>query len=244
MWNSVIKKTVNSLPKFNDDLIVDFRERKIKEIDQYLDSVFKEIVKMFNGAMVYVSPPVTLSPREHINLISTDKILKDKMEIQNSSMKILRFEFIFQEISYYLHVQVPYLDPYAIELSGTKYYPQFPIVEKGLHHVKDGVLVKVMRAPLNFWKRQDILYATTNGKPYREQIITVKIHQGSKKGKKTEKTPLILYHLVSYGLPKTLALYQFKNTDFYIVPTEVEQEGYKHIKIKGRILCKKKYFYY
>lgn len=239
MWNEVIKQYSEAMPKFNDDLLIDFRERKIKDIAKYLDEVFQEIVKMFRGELKYTAGSYTsLTPSERINHIMTDKILKRKMEIQESSMKILAFEFIFQDRSYLLHVPVPYLDPYAITLSGTKYYPQFPIVEKGLHRIKDGVLVKVMRAPLNFWKREDVLFATTDGKTYREQVLTVKIHQGEKKSKKTEKTPLILYHLVVYGLNDTLHRYGFTEDEFNIVTEPVETDGYKFIKITPKAYIK------
>lgn len=241
MWDSIIKEVDEGFPPFNDKLLVDFRKDLLEGIEPYFDVAFKEIVKMFDGRLKYVGYH-TLTPKERIAYLSNmqdNKINKKRMEIQDNSLKIVKYEFIFQEKSYFMHVHIPYLDPYAIILSDTFYYPQFPIVEKGLHRIDKGVLIKVMKSPINIWKKDTSTFSTTTGNIYREQLITIKIHQGVKRGKKTEKTPLLLYIFIYHGLYGTLNKLGFKDHEFDLVTTfDDNDKNYKYIKIKSNIFIK------
>lgn len=236
MWNDIMGVAADALPDFNDDLLVNFRRNKIAEIPAYLDeTLFKETVKLFNGALEYQGY-VVLSPDERIKyMMETSK----SAEIQFSSLSLLRYDFKFENVIYSIHVHVPYMDRYALILSDTKYYPLFSIVERGgIHRSRDKVIIKVLRAPLTFWRHLEYVLTTTDQRTYRVLVITAKIHQRSSSSKKLEKTPLLLYHLATFGLPKTLEMYGFKPGDLEFVTEAKDDDTYTHIQIRDGLFMK------
>ena len=244
IWKKCLTDASHALPDFNDDLLLKFRKRKISEIIDYLDILFKESVKLFDNKLKYVGYKV-LSPDERIAYIKSNQILKKKIEIQKSTFNLLAFNFEFEGVIHPLHVHVPYMDRGAIWLGDTQYFPLFPIVERGgLHRTQKDVIIKVMRAPLTFKRSEYYTFVTNkNPTPYRCMVVTVKIHQRKKGrgGKKTDRTPLVLYHLVNLGFYKTMYYYGFKEDEIYIT-TEIEEENkeYSFIKLADDIYIKVK----
>lgn len=230
----------DALPNFNDELLLRFRETKISQIDDYLDSIFKESMKLFGGRLVYVGY-TTLGPEERMEYILSNPIINKSIDIQKSDFKLLRFEFRFEGVVHYLHVHVPFMKYGCVVLSDTEYYPLLPIVERGgLHRTRDSIIIKVMRAPLTFRRQDAYVIETTTGEKYLERILTIKIHQGSRKGRKLDRTPLILYHLVKYGLEKTLEYYQFApgELQFTTMPANDTDSGYSYIRIRDDLFMR------
>lgn len=227
------------LPDFNDDFLLHFRENSIKKIPDYLDVMFQESVKLFKGRLRYIGYQ-RLTPDERIEYIRNNTILKKKIQIQKSSFEQLKFIFEFENVQYPLHISIPYLDHGAVILSDTQYFPMFAIVERGgLHRIQDGLIIKVMRAPLTFRRSEQFVFTTTDGRVCREIVPTVKIHQGKRgRGKKAGVTPIILYHLVELSFDKTMQYYGFQPGEISLVPKMEESNEYSHIEIREDIYLK------
>lgn len=235
----VLVKASDLLPDFNDDFLLKFRERSIRKIPEYLDVMFSESTKLFNGRLKYVGYE-RLTPDERIDYIKNNHILKKKIPIQKSSFEQLRFIFEFEGKQYPLHIAVPYLDHGAVVLSDTQYFPMFAIVERGgLHRIRDGLIIKVMRAPLTFRRTEQFVIQTTDGKTYREIVPTVKIHQGKKgRGKRAGVTPIILYHLVRMPFDQTMQYYNFQPGEISLVTKTEESKEFSYIEIREDIFLK------
>ena len=222
------------MPDFNDELIMRFRQRTIKKIPQYIDMMLGEQARMIDNLVKYTGYRL-LSPDERIDYIKKNNILKKKINIQQSTFNLYAFNYEYHGIEYPIHIPIPYLNSDgAILLNGTEYYPLFVFVERGgLHRTAKDIIVKVMRAPLIFKRSEVYAFMTDKGRVIRCNLITVKIHQRRSTGKRNDRTPLILYHLVNLGFYPTMKLYNFEQGEIEICDHCPEEpvEGYSYIKL-------------
>ena len=77
MWKSLLTQASDAMPDFNDYLLTKFRKEKISNIKVYLDTLFRESVKRFDGRLQYHGYTV-LTPDEQLQYIRQNKILKKK----------------------------------------------------------------------------------------------------------------------------------------------------------------------
>ena len=138
-WNEVYGAAANALPRFNDDLLVKFREEKIKQVPEFLSVVFKEAVKLFAeyGYTVECLGYSELNPEERAAYTADRGLTKAQVDIQKSNYRLVRFDFKFMEEIFPVYVHIPYLDQAALVEQDTHYYPLLPIVEKGIAVLKD-----------------------------------------------------------------------------------------------------------
>ena len=222
MWNYIFGAAADQMRPFNDELIYGFRKKKIDLIPEYLDKSFHQAMEFFNGQMTYKGYR-TLTPEERIDYLVSNQLTKGSYSIRKTETALVRFEFEFRGKPYFIHIDVPYLVNEHVLYNDTKYYPQFPIVEKGgVNRTDNGtVIVKVMRVPITFGRRPSdkARLISTSGNIYTEMLVTVKIHQGGNSGEKSDHIPLVLYHLCKLGYNKALRLYKMDPADISISAT-------------------------
>ena len=239
-WKSRLTKASDLLPNFNDYLLLDFRPQKLEESKEYLEDLFSESVKIFDGRLKYIGWN-ELTPDERIEYIKNNPITRKRIEVQRSSFNLLRYTVEFEGILHHVHIPVPFEEHGAVWLSDTPYYPLFPIVERGgLHRTPNEVIVKVMRAPIAFKRSESYAFTTDKGKQYRETVVTVKIHQRKRGrgGKRTDRTPLLLYHLTQYPFYDTMRMYGFEDGEIELTNTYTPSAEYSYIQIKDNIYMK------
>lgn len=248
-WNHVIGCVTQQTRPFNDYVIYDYRRDGIDGIPDYIDKVFTQAMKFFGGQMTYTGYRA-LTPEERIAYIVNNPIIKGCVNIRRTETQMLQYSFEFQGKTYYAHIPVPYLINERVICNDTEYYPQFLIVEKGgVNRTDNGtIIVKVMRAPFTYGRRptDKLRLISQSGRVYLEQLITVKIHQGSNSGKKSEQIPLVLYHFCKLGYPQTMKLFNMDPNDVTITTTfdakdpEYEYflmpDGQRFMKVKTEIL--------
>lgn len=239
----ILTTSSNLLPDFNDKLLLEFRNNKIGKIKQYLNDLFGESVKLLNGRLKYVGY-AELSPDERLEYIKSNVILNNKVEIQKSSFELVRYIFEFEGCQHFLYVHVPYLEHGSVWLGDTQYFPMFPIVERGgLHRTQKSIIIKVMRAPLTFKRVKTYTFGTDKGKLYKDiVVVTVKIHQRKtgRGSKRSDLTPLILYHLVKAPFYNVMKMYGLNEGDITLTNKYTPCDEYEYIKIKEDIFIKLK----
>lgn len=207
------------LRPFNDELIYGFRKKKIAKIPEYLDKSFHQVMEFFGGQMRYLGYR-ELTPEERIDYLVSNALTKGAVPIRKTETTIMRYAFEFQGKEYYIYIDVPYLINERVVYNDTEYYPQFPIVEKGgVNRTDSGkVIVKVMRVPITFGRTpaDKFKIISTAGRVYPELLVTVKIHQGSNSGKKSEHIPMVLYHFCKIGYNQTMRMYHMDPSDVTI----------------------------
>ena len=230
-WKLIMGEYTKKLPQYNDYLISKFRKDNIKQIPEYLNMIFHECVVLLNNKISYLGY-VELTPNEMLTYLNNSIYTKTITSINQSSFKTLKFSFQFQEEVYDIYINVPFMVDGAIVYEDTKYYPIFPIIEKGLYRSRNELRIKVLRAWLKFFRSERINFTTINKETYFVTIITAKLHQSSR-GKNDNKVPLPLYHLSKYGFKETLNKYKFEDDELLLVDNILnDHEIYEYIKIK------------
>lgn len=197
-WNEAIGEVSNRLPKFNDYVLKDYRKEQVARFPEFINVVFQEAVKLFNGDLKYLGYR-TLSPERRIAYSVENGLIKGRVNIQQSELELLEFQFEYDEQLIQVYLYLPYLYQGALVINDTRYYMHLAIIERMIYRVTDGVIIKVMRSPLQFWRTEQYLYSSESGKEYADAIITVKAHYRKERpSSKPIKTPLILYLLAQY----------------------------------------------
>ncbi len=246
MWSALIGKASDCVPKFNDDLLLGFRERKIEEIPGYLDGLFKQsIVTLdvhFNkqgtadaNRLRYIGY-VELTPDERMAYHrSAQDNYKRWFDIRPTNIKIIRFDFDYGGTVYNMYIHVPILVEHALLVRGVSYYPQLAIVGKGgIHRKKDEITMHLQRANIRFYRDKPIAFRTMDGRLFREANITTKIHQKYKR-----RPPLIIYHLAKYGFSAFTKMYGMEQQLFLTDTTDnAADDTYAYVEIKPNIFIK------
>lgn len=243
MWQTILEEASNLLPDFNSYLLKDFKRDKINQIKYYLDDLFRESVKKFDGRLKYTGFKV-LTPDEQIQYIRNNKIIKKKVQILGSTFELVRYGYEFRGEIFYVHVAVPFMQDNKIILGSTSYYPLFPEVEAGgLHRTHTEIILKVLCAPIMLYRNDTYQFVTNKGRIFKETTSQVRIHQGRRgRSKNAGKVPILLYHLVYHPFYECMKLYKFQDGEIDIVPKcpikAEDDPSFSYIKIKEGIYLK------
>ena len=233
IWQEVVKKVADEVPPFNDFLLLDFREQSINEMVAYNDCIEQQIAAIFGPEVEYIGYE-EMTPEEYIS-----NIVKSKgestfrgVDINRQNLRILKFKFKYHDEELVMYTGIPFMKNNVIDLFGKQYYPILTIGERGgIHRSTSSVIIKVMRAPLTFWRSTRYGFVTISGKIFKEPLITTKIHFGTT-GSNKQKPPLLVYLLSKYGLARTLEMTGVAGKiDFVTTPTEDPQ--YDYIKLSN-----------
>ena len=202
-WDSSIGKLTTKLPQFNDYLLRGYRQNQINRFPDFVETIFKEAVQLFNGKLSYLGYNI-MNPEMVIEYSVTNPLVKGRFNIQRSELQLYEYLFRFEDKEIKVHLYLPYLYQGALVINDTRYYFQLPIVERTIYRSTESILIKVMRSPLQFWRSEQFQYKNVRGETYRDTIITVKAFYRRSKSSKVRRTPLVLYFLAHYGVEYTI----------------------------------------
>lgn len=219
-WDNAIGELDKQLPDFNDYLLVGYPNEQINNIPDYVECVFKEVTKQFNGQLKYLGreqlPPDARVRYSTGTAATGAKKRKNILSVTRSELVLMRYAFDFQGMPIYIHLYVPFMYDNAIILYDTEYRLLNNIVERVISRSDDGVVIKVMRSPLRFWRKLRHRYVSTSGSIHYDSIITCCIYyekNTTNTSKISKRTPLVLYFLARYGLQHVV-------TNLFEIPAE------------------------
>lgn len=195
--NDAIGAVTSVIPKFNDYLLRDYRKEQIDRIPDFMGMIFREAAKLFRGELKYCGYR-TMTPKERLDYVKSDDFINGRIDIQQSEYSLMKFLFEFQGNQLEVPMYVPYLHENALIIGDTRFYMHLAIIERMIYHVQDGIIIKVMRSPLQFWRNRREMYESTDGEQFYDAVITVRAHYRRKASKNSTVTPLILYLLATY----------------------------------------------
>ena len=161
-WNEAIGSVKEQLPRFNDYLLEDYRREQVDRFDEFIHTVFQEAIQLFNGDLKYHGYRV-LSPEKRIAYNIENGLIKGRVNIQKSELKLLEFMFEYEDQMVPVYLYLPYLHNNALIINDTKFYIRLAIIDRMIFRVTNGVIVKVMRSPLQFWRTEQFTYTDTEG---------------------------------------------------------------------------------
>ena len=235
-WDMTFEAVKEELPKFNNYVLKDFRKQQVNRCVEFMDTVYKEAVKLFQGALEYKGYRI-LSPEERVAYsLGASNLIKGRLEIQQSELQLVQYLFQFEGETIPVHIYLPYLYNGAIVIRDTRYYLQLPIIERMIYRITDGVIIKVMRSPLQFWRTAQYSYTSTSGESFFDALITAKVHykRGTSNTARSTQTPLLLYLLSYYDFSYLL-------TSIFGLTSEMIQfteENYPHDEVYLYFKCK------
>ena len=195
-WDQIIGNVSEQLPHFNDYLLKEFRKEQVDSFPEYVSGIFKEAIQLFKGELEYLGYK-TLSPEKELEFIANNKLMHGRYNIQRSELELVQYNFKFHNQFYDVNLYLPYMYNGRLIINDTNYCPQFAIIERMITRITDGVIIKVMRSPIQFCRGDTKVFKDTRGNEYCESVIIVNAFYRKERRSK-HKTPLILYLLVKF----------------------------------------------
>jgi hypothetical protein len=235
MQDKILGMVRNQLPQFNRKLLLEFRESQIQNSAKFIDTVYREAIKLLDGQVIYRGYQA-LTPEERVMFrLNGAKNKAKTVDILSTDLDIVRYDFEFENQIYHSYMHLPFLKDFAITISNSKYYIQMVITDTLFFHIQDGIGIKVLRGPINFWRKLKHIYKSMSGKIFSDDIITTKVHmRNTKSTKKDLKTTLLLYILINRGFLNTLDLFGIPRDWVTFVSTYDEKDTeHEYFRIRG-----------
>lgn len=197
--DDIIAAVDDALPKFNRELIIDYPKSQVDKTVDFLSAAFTEAMKFLRGKVKYQGYRV-LTPEERVMFeISTQK---SGAAIAGSELQLVAYDFLYNEKKFTSHLYLPYMVEGQIIIKNTRYAIMHGITEKVFSRSRNGITVRVIRQPLDFWRNTHFhLESVVTGQHTNEFVIGTKLH--AHKSKKIQAT-VIHYLICNFGFYGTL----------------------------------------
>jgi len=218
----IIKAVSDALPKYNKDLLVNHVIREVDGIRDLISDAYRETVKLLKGYVEYVGYRV-LSPEERA-LHEINKNMNGGAPIAPSEIIIVEFKFRHNNKDQFVYLNIPYIKDNSIIIKGTRYAIQIGITEKIFSRTNEGIMVRVIRSPINFertisWK----VSALNNDSVYIDWVITTKIH--NRKGQRRDvRITLLHYIMARHGFRFLIKMFGLNDSDISFTDTLNKQD--------------------
>lgn len=236
-WNTIIGDISKQLPQPNQKLM-EFREERISQSKAYFDKVFVEMMKLFEGKIVFKGHRV-LRPEECSEYIL--KTSKDKtLEMAVTEAEYVEYLFEFNNVTYRVVYKIPYMVDGVIVINNTVYNPMFNIAEPPICRSKGGLSMSVMRARAAFRTTPYTIHAEGDKTPMRELLITANVYFVKKKMEL--KTVPLMYLVVVYGVDGAIRKLGFdpKVDMKFVTKYDPEDKDHKYYKCNTNVYLKVK----
>lgn len=233
--NRILGRVKTALPQFNHETLREFRKDQVNSVPEYMDTVYKEVVKLFDGQIEYKGYRV-LSPHERLKYITS--IYRNNIknaDINPSCLNLVRYEFKLGDEIRYAHLNLPHYHNDHVLISGTEYYIQFVIADNLFFNTSRGIGLKVMRGNIDFGRDVKYLYTSEGGTTYTDEVITTKIHMRRPPvGRRHLRTTILIYLLIKFGLHETLRKFDIDPVDVtFAEEYDKEDTGHEYFRVRG-----------
>lgn len=230
-WKEVIGAVAEEFPKFNDEILINFKKREIGKCADYMEAVFIEVVRAIASKIdikylrYEVEDPVT----EVRNFLS-QKETKNRHNIARSEWQLTTYYFEIEGEQFSISLNVPYWKDHGLFLDGREYTVQLVVGDK-LARIPEGIILKVMRSPLKFWRsdKNRLIIKDIHNQTYPGHVITVKAHYGAKA--KNVRPSVLLYILAKYDFARTMEMLNCKGLIDIVQTCDYEDEYYTYFEI-------------
>lgn len=234
-WDTIIGDISGNLPQPNPKLM-EFREKRVSESKAYFDKVFHEMMKLFEGKIIFKGHRV-LRPEEcseYMLSISKDKTL----EMSRTEAEYVEYLFEYDGVGHRVVYKIPYMVDGVIIMNNTVYNPMFNIAEPPICRSKGGLSMSVMRARAAFRTTPYTIHAEGDKTPMREFLITASVYFTKKKVE--FKTVPLMYLAVVYGVEGAIQKLGFdpKRDIVFVDEYDPEDKDHKYYKCNTGVYLK------
>jgi len=243
-----IKKIMNTLepklPRYNEFLLRGFMIQQIEGAAEFIDTMFKEAIKLFDGRIEYRGYR-TMSPENRANYELRPQRDGGGCHIAESDLILMEYIFAYDGKEYPVPLYIPYLRNDVIMIEDTICVPQRSIKEQTFSRISHGVTIKVLRQPIKFYiYKQYRLESVTDDWFSHEVVPTTTIYNKSNtKSKKIPVETVVHYLLCKFGYLGVLEQFGLKSEDAIFtthIENDIEEYRYFAAKSTGNRTVKKK----
>ena len=234
MWDDILDKTVEDVPKPNGYMIREYRRETMAKAPMDLDAYFKSI-NWFDGKLQYVGYR-RLEPHETVAKTTAGQRKGRQVFVSQTTSNFYMYNFVFNGMEYSTTLEVPYIDvaDQKILINGTSYYPKIAFTDQLLVRTRSMITIKVSQIPMRFKKNKDYQFESIAGRRMRGQLIEAKIHWG-RGGQSKGFVPVSIYHFAEWGYEETLKRYDIDPDDIQLVvkgKKPNEDAGYTYVRVR------------
>ncbi len=205
--DDIILAVANAIPKFNADLLRGFTTKQINSAPEFIDTTFKEAVKLNNGAIDYIGYNI-LKPEDRVRfeLGAKKQQKRQKIQIATSEMQLVEFRFVHEgrHVDPPVYLYTPYMHKDMLVVRDKLYGVHRGISEQVFSRLYDkgvdGIMVRPIRTPIPFNRKISfrLVSSASNEVIQTEFVITTKLHS-KKHGRRKCDTTNILYLICKFG---------------------------------------------
>jgi len=210
----VIEELNKQIPRYNDYLLRGFMVEQISHAAEFVETMFGEAVKLFNGAITYKTYRVV--PPEQRAEWELNK--NGGCRIAVSELLLVEYIFVYDGKEYATPLYIPYLINDVIVIDDTNYVLQRSIKEQVASRTSNGITIKVLRQPIQFYRTASYRLESLSDdwKIVNESVPTAAIHRNPVKrarGGKAIDASVVHYLLCKFGFVATLARFGLTSED-------------------------------
>ena len=204
--DDIILAVHEALPKYNEFLLKTFREREMGRIVDFVGDVCAEAARLFRGNLDYLGYRYVM-PEERAVYEMSPPIFRSGVDIRVSELTLVEYQFSFKGQLFPVKLYLPYLKNGFVVLRDVRYGVQFVITEKLFSRAQNGLSIKFLRSPVQFWRQQvPPIRSQITDEVYVTSVLAVRIHQRKRRSASKDLMVLTVLHylLCEFGFTRTM----------------------------------------
>lgn len=199
-------------PKLNPVLAEGLAVKQMKDVERYVDQMFKAAARGFPKDLVYVSGVACTPEKEFEELIK--KKAKRTMDVARSDLYLMKYQFRYQGVDMPpRYISLPFVgEAGSIVLSGSRFFISPVLSDPVISITSKNIFVRLLRDKLTFERQAQQFNVDGPHGPTREtvQMAWSGIYHTSAKTKPAgskinAKCSLVHYLLCKYGFTETMS---------------------------------------
>ena len=208
----ILAAVTASIPRYNDYLLRTFMAEQIAGAAGFIDTMFGEAVKLFDGHITYLGHRVMTPERRAEYELRPRSSYRAKQQggcrVTTSDLLLVEYVFAYNDVEYPVPLYIPYLRNDVVVIEDTTYVLQRSIKERAFSRINNGITMKVIRQPIPFYNRPAMyrLDSLTDDWFSNELVPTTRIHRDKRnRDRKLPNESIMHYLLCKFGFIGTLA---------------------------------------
>ncbi len=233
MLSDVVKRVADRLPPFDDHTLRQFVKREIESSIDFVSVAFAEAVNLLRPYVTYEGYEI-LSPEQRAEYEMTRPNGAGSC-IAPSEWVLVRYKIKHNGIPQDTNIYMPYIHNNAIVIRGTRNVVQLGITQKIFSKTNVGVIVRVMRSPLQFERKRTFrLVSAVTQQFTNEFVVSLNLHNRAQNQQSREiDMTAMLYLMARYGVRGAISFFGLTNEDINFT-TEIgkDVEHYEYFMAK------------
>lgn len=236
MLGEILTAVKATLPKFNNEVIIDLRRKEIDNLPQFIADRYRECASVADPNLVFVDYKV-MQPLDKLLYELNRPKKKNRINIKEDEAVIVEYVFRYFDNEFRVPLYIPYIYEDSCLIVGNTRYECLLNMSEKLFSVRagsSGITIKLIRLPISFHKNTPFAYYDEyEHKQFVSSIVTCKIHYKKPSKSKKIKPTIIHYLLCKFTLQEILSMFDINKDELSFVRKEDPDPNHYYFKIKN-----------